>query len=112
MSVLGIWSAALFFQEYSCLQSEEDRNERDHKIRADQKSVNFRFRNGSGSLQKIEVATLVCLFDVLHEQLAVATRINLPFRPPCLAAPGKLILADPHIQQTLFDIKFNDIALV
>ena len=95
------------------MRSEEDRDELNHKIRAlKRKSVNFRFRNRSGSLQKIEVATLVCLFDVLHEQLAVAARINLLFRPPCLTAPGKLIVADAHIQQTPLDVKFNDIALI
>ena len=52
------------------------------------KSVNFGFWNRSRSFQKIEIATLIRLLDMLYEQLAVAARIKLRFRPPCLTAPG------------------------
>src|SRR6476660_3597179 len=67
------------------------------------------FRDGRGAFQEIEITTLVSLFDMLHEQLAVSARINPLFRPPGGAPPRKLIFADAHVQLAARHIEFDNV---
>ncbi len=50
--------------------------------------MNFGLGNGSSAFEKIEVATLMSLLDVLHEEFSVAAGIDAFFRAPGGAAAG------------------------
>jgi hypothetical protein len=73
-------------------------------------SMDFRFRDGRGAFEKVEVASCVRLLYVLHEKAAVPSRIDPFSRPPSCASEGEFFVADSHVQLTGGNIKVNDIA--
>jgi hypothetical protein len=74
--------------------------------------VDFWFGNWSGAFEKIEVATLVGLLDVLHKEFAVASGIDAFFRPPGGAAASEFVVTDKHVQLPRRDIQFDEVPFV
>src|SRR4029077_11008766 len=75
-------------------------------------SVNFWFRDWCGPLQKIEVASFVCLLDVLHEKFAVPPRENSCSRSPGGSPASQLHLGHLHVQRTGGYVEFDEVTLV
>ena len=59
--------------------------------------MDFRFRDGNGAFEKVEVASCVRLLYVLHEKTAVPSRIDSLSRPPSCASAGEFFVADSHV---------------
>ena len=72
--------------------------------------MDFRFRDGRGAFEKVEVASCVRLLYVLHEKTAVSSGIDSFSRPPSCVTAGEFFAADSHVQLTGGNIKLNHIA--
>src|SRR5262245_13724069 len=69
-------------------------------------SVNFWFRRLGFGAQKIEVASLIGLRDMLAEERAIATLITRRRRRPFGAAARHLFFADQQIQFSTRHVQF------
>ena len=67
--------------------------------------------DGRGSFEKIKVAALMRLLDVLHKKLSVPTRVNFVSGAPCISPACKFRLTDTHVQLAPRHIEFDKIAI-
>ena len=68
------------------------------------------FSSGIGATEKVKVASLVSLLDVLHDQFAVAARKLRWGRTPLGAAFGELFCAQGDVDALGSHIESDDVA--
>src|SRR5437667_421516 len=75
------------------------------------RSVNLWLARRCARMQKIKVATLICLSHVRGIQRAKAALVSRRFRIPLRAPPGQFVIADTQIKLSLRNIQFDQIAI-